>query len=92
MKRYLAKQDCIIVFNGRPYRLVREIVISRNFPCHLCDLSDVCEGGTGNSWLIELCSPKGLGNGWFFIEDYSLFNHMISDFAYAEDGTEEIEI
>lgn len=92
MKKYLAKQDCLIVFDGRPYRLVSEIVISHPSPCHLCDLSDVCMRGTDSTWLIELCSPKDLGNGWFFLEDYSLYNRKISDFAYNEDGTEEIEI
>lgn len=92
MKKYLAKQDCIIVFNGRPYRLVREIVISHPSPCFLCDLSDVCMGGSESPKLLDLCSPDNLGEGWFFLEDYTLYNRKISDFAYCGDGTEEIEI
>ena len=92
MKKYLAKQDCIIVFTGKPYRLVREMEISNPNPCNLCGLSDVCMKWGDAPKLVELCCPEKLGDGWFFIEDYSLYNRKISDFAYCEDGTEEIEI
>lgn len=73
----------LLVIDGVPYSLVREIQLTNPSPCHLCDLSDMCQDQKAGATLMKLCSPKGGTGGEFFVRDFEVLSKTV--FSYVAD-------
>jgi len=67
----------VLLYEGIPYRLVKQKLMIENNPCRLCDLANKC---TVNADLSSLCLTKGRDRSWFFIEDWDIVDKCILDF------------
>lgn len=89
MRKYLADAKTILVLDGRPYRLVREVMMITNDTCKMCDLKKRCNAGCGAMNLLPLCTIGRKNGAWFFKEDHNCVNHPI--LAYVQpDAKDEI--
>lgn len=92
MSKYLAVTNFALVFNGKSYRLVREVNITQLHVCNLCDLRDICHDGSDWRGLDAFCLKPLSSNAFFFKEDREMYKHQISDYIDAPFDIEEIEI
>lgn len=74
---HIAVYPVIVIYEGRPYQLVREKKVTENNPCRLCDLLSKC---TVNGFLSSLCQTDDRNSAWFFMEDWEIANKTIMDF------------
>lgn len=81
----------LLVIDGVPYSLVREIQLTNPSPCHLCDLSDMCQDQKAGATLMKLCSPKGGTGGEFFIRDFDVLSKTVLSYVVDEKQFESPE-
>lgn len=62
----------VLVLEGKPYSLVRELNPTSNAVCGKCDLHEMCRGPKGRMDFASLCWPDGLSSGWYFVEDWDI--------------------
>lgn len=74
----------IIVTNGKPYQLVKLERKGVNDPCSVCDLRPECDAPQGYSKLINLCKSDDRDDGWYFEEDWTIFDKPLCDFINPE--------
>lgn len=92
MTQYLADASTVLVLNGKPYRLVREILVVSNNPCKMCDLRKLCLSGNGDTNLAPLCRGGDKSDAWFFKENWDCVNHRILEFVQSDAKTEIIDL
>lgn len=80
MNNRLENKNTLLIINGKPYSLVKEIEITTPYPCALCDLSDICQTDNQGARLIALCTETGVGGGWFFEENWEVYPKAINVF------------
>lgn len=71
----------VILHNGRPYllkKLTRKGVID---PCSMCDLRQLCMDMRDSARFFELCTSDGRDDGWYYEEDWSIYDKTIADFV-----------
>lgn len=74
----------VIVMNGRPYQLLKLTRKGVNDPCSMCDLGRECYAPIDHYNLIELCRSDARDDGWYFEEDWSIYDKRICDFVNPE--------
>ena len=74
----------VIVMEGRPYQLVKLERKGVNDPCSMCDLRQQCEPSDQYFNLMMLCKSDDRDDGWYFEEDWSIFDKRIYDFLNPE--------
>lgn len=67
----------VLLYEGKPYQLVKEKQVTENNPCRLCALFSKC---SSNGFLSCLCSPDDRDGSWFFKEDWDIVDRYILDF------------
>lgn len=70
----------VLVIEGKPYSLVRELNPKNNYVCQRCDLRFLCKEFDREGQLHKLCTPEGSGETWFFIEDWEIIDRQIRDY------------
>lgn len=80
MAEYIKEESNILVINGVPFSLVREIEIKHNNVCQICDLSYICDVDNDRYRLIDLCFQKDTQAEWFFKIDWEVINKHIRDY------------
>lgn len=81
MSKYLTDPSTILVLAGKPYRLVREIGVTKNNPCHLCELTNICKCDGSEPSLLPLCMVGNKSGAWFFKENRDCVNHRILEYV-----------
>lgn len=71
----------VILHNGRPYVLKKLTRKGVNDPCSMCDLRQLCMGMRDSARFFELCTSDGRDDGWYYEEDWSIYDKMIADFV-----------
>ena len=74
----------VIVIEGRPYQLKKLERKGVNDPCSMCDLRQQCEPSDQYFNLMMLCKSDDRDDGWFFEEDWTIYDKRICDFLNAE--------
>lgn len=74
----------IIVTNGKPYQLVKLERKGVNDPCSICDLRQECDAPQEYFNLIHLCKSDNRDDGWYFEEDWTIFDKPLCDFINPE--------
>lgn len=62
----------VLVIEGKPYSLVREINPTDNHVCDKCDLKWLCDEPDEHYKFHALCVPDSLDPSWFFVEDWDI--------------------
>lgn len=65
----------IVIIEGVPYVLKKEIEPTENDPCKLCALKEKC----GGLFFLELCASDNRDDSWFFVEDWDIVESVLSD-------------
>lgn len=81
MAKYIKEESNVLVINGVPFSLVREIEIKHNNVCLICDLSEICDIGNDRFHLIDLCFPLDNTAQWFFKIDWDVLDNKIRDYT-----------
>lgn len=71
----------MILHNGRPYLLKKLTRKGVNDPCSMCDLRQLCMGMRDAARFYDLCCSGGRGDGWYYEEDWSIYDKMIAEFV-----------
>lgn len=71
-KKLERHNQTVLVVEGKPYSLVRELNPTWNYVCERCGLLDLCKGDAEGSRFWNLCTPEEDSRGWFFIEDWDI--------------------
>lgn len=71
----------VILHNGRPYVLKKLTRKGVNDPCSMCDLRHFCMGKSLQLMFFELCTSDGRDDGWYYEEDWSIYDKTIADFV-----------
>lgn len=74
----------VIIMDGKPYQLIKLERIGVNDPCTMCDLRWECDAPLDKFNLIKLCKSDDRDDGWFFAEDWSIFDKRIENFLNVE--------
>lgn len=74
----------VIVMNGRPYQLMKLARKNVYDPCSMCDLRLICDAPDEFFNLITLCKSDARDDGWYFEEDWSIYDKRICDFINLE--------
>lgn len=74
----------VIIVAGRPYQLMKLERKGVNDPCSMCDLRLICDAPDEYFNLITLCKSDARDDGWYFEEDWSIFDKRICDFINPE--------
>lgn len=74
----------VIVMNGKPYQLVKLERKGVNDPCTMCDLRWECDAPEEYFNLIKLCKSDDRDDGWYFTEDWTIFDKPLCDFINPE--------
>lgn len=62
----------VLVIEGYPYSLVREIEPKTNDVCSICDLNELCQCVAGKLGFLGLCQFDDDDQSWFFVQDYDI--------------------
>lgn len=91
MSKVIKDPVTLLVLNGVPYSLVRHEPIDYCSPCTVCDLSDLCCGQDDSMSLRKLCTPDGLGESFFFEEDWDPVKEVICKYTHLSiDQVDEV--
>ncbi len=71
----------VILHDGKPYLLKKLNRKGVNDPCSMCDLRQLCKGERGAYLFYDLCTSDDRGDGYYYEEDWSIYDKMISDFV-----------
>lgn len=71
----------VILHDGKPYLLKKLHRKGVNDPCSMCDLRWMCMGENSASFFYDLCTSDGRGDSYYYEEDWSIYDKMISDFV-----------
>lgn len=71
----------VIVMNGKPYQLMKLERKGLNNPCTICDLRWECNEPNDHLDLLSLCMSDNRDGGWYFEEDWSIYDKQIADFV-----------
>lgn len=82
----------IIIMNGKPYQLVELERIGINDPCCLCDLRFECDEPNDHYDLLTLCKSDDRDDGWYFEEDWTIFDKPLCDFINPELANDFLDI
>lgn len=74
----------VIIMNGRPYQLVKLERKGVNNPCSVCDLRWECDVPNDHVDLLSLCISDDRDDGWYFEEDWSIYDKQICEFVDLE--------
>ena len=80
MSKIEKDKSTVLVINGVPYSLVRDLEPQNNHVCNKCDLAEISENLVGKCDLINLCTPETLGCEWYFVIDWDIINKPICDY------------
>ena len=83
----------VLVLEGIPYSLVRELNPTSNEVCGKCDLREQCISNGKRMDYASLCWPDGLSSGWFFLQDWDILDkplvcYATGDHSIAKDVSE----
>lgn len=71
----------VIVMNGKPHQLMKLERKGVNDPCTMCDLRWECDEPNDHFNLLSLCKSDDRDDGWYFAEDWSIYDKQIADFV-----------
>ena len=71
----------IIIMKGRPYQLKKLERKGINDPCSMCDLRQLCKQCDPYFNLLMLCKSDNRDDGWYFEEDWTIFDHFLYEFV-----------
>lgn len=99
MKKDLERHNqTVLVIEGHPYSLVREIEPTSNAVCEKCELRSRCIEDDDKHEYWDLCTPDYDNGMWFFIEDWDIIQtplvcYCTGDHSIAEKvkGPETLE-
>lgn len=77
-------ESTLIIKDGVPYRLAKEIVPSNNDPCFLCELREICIDESENIRLGNLCISDEFNYAGFFVKDWDTADLKINAFLKWE--------
>ena len=91
MSMLIRNPNTLLVLDGVPYSLVRQVPINYCSPCTVCDLSDICCGQDDSMSLRKLCTPAGLGESYFFKEDWEAVKSSVIKYLHIDQCPVEIK-
>lgn len=74
----------VFIMEGRPYQLMKLERKGVNDPCSMCDLRQICEPSDQYFNLMMLCKSDDRDDGWYFEEDWTIFDKPLCDFINPE--------
>lgn len=80
MSKIRKDESTVLVINGTPYSLVRDLDLKAGVVCDKCDLREMCKTTNNRMDLGGLCWPEGLSSAWYFIIDWDIINKHIRDY------------
>lgn len=85
MKKELERHNqTVLVIEGIPYSLVRELNPTSNEICGRCDLFDLCKGSANGFRFWNLCTPEDDSRGWFFLQDWDILDKPLVCYATGD--------
>lgn len=91
MSEVIKQPNTLLVLEGVPYSLVRQVPINYCSPCAVCDLSDLCCGQDDSMSLRKLCTPAGLNESYFFMEDWEAVKSKVINYLHIDKCQVDIE-
>lgn len=95
MKKILERHNqTVLVAEGVPYSLVREIEPKTNDVCSICDLNELCHCVAGKLGFLGLCQFDDDDQSWFFVQDWDILDkplvcYATGDHSIAENTSEQ---
>ena len=86
MSKVIKDPVTLIVRNGVPYSLVRLDPSDGFSPCAVCDLRVDCNADGIGMRFVHLCSPDGLGESFYFEEDWDAANKQVIEYTHLSIG------
>ena len=80
MNKIEKNKSTVLVINGVPYSLVRDLEKTDNKICEKCVLREDCHFGDNYSFYLNLCSIAPLKEDWYFIIDWDIIDKQIRDY------------
>lgn len=80
MSKLVKDDSTVLVINGVPYSLVKDLEPQNNHVCGKCDLAEIAECTVGTCDFRVLCTPESLGAEWYFVIDWDIINKEIRDY------------
>lgn len=77
-------ESTLIIKDGVPYILAKEIKPSTNDPCSLCELRKECIDESDNTRLAYLCISDEFKYAGFFVQDWDTADFKINAFLKWE--------
>lgn len=74
----------VIIMEGKPYQLIKLERKGVNDPCSICDLRWKCGAPYDHFNLMEFCLSDDRDDGWYFEEDWTIFDKPLCDFLNPE--------
>lgn len=75
----------VIIVEGKPYVLTKQQTVTENDPCALCDLRSKCYADDFPVRFFPLCMSDDRDDGWFFVEDWSVYDTPVKEFLNDEE-------
>lgn len=79
----------LIVLEGVPYLLEKQVDATINDVCSLCDLKYECMNDDKGYKFVHLCSSDLRGEEWFFKKDWDVLDMNIKDLFAVDIAYEE---
>ena len=91
MSKVIKDPVTLIVRNGVPYSLVRLDPTDGFSPCAVCGLREDCNAYPIDMRFVHLCSPDGLGESFFFQEDWDAAKKRVIEYTHLSiDQVDEV--
>lgn len=85
MKKELERHNqTVLVIEGHPYSLVREIEPKTNDVCGICDLNELCQCVAGKLGFLGMCQFDDDDQSWFFVEDWDIIETPLVCYATGD--------
>lgn len=80
MSKIEKDKSTVLVINGVPYSLVRDLEKTDNKVCEKCAVREDCHFGDNYSFYLNLCSIDPLKEDCYFIIDWDIIDKQIRDY------------
>ena len=75
----------VVIVEGRPYVLTKQQTVTKNDPCAICDLKSKCNVDGILVKFYPLCMSDERDDGWFFAEDWSIYDTPVMEFLNGDE-------
>ena len=91
MSKVIKEPTTLLVLDGVPYSLVRLDPTDGFSPCAVCYLREDCNADNIGMRFVNLCTPDGLDESYFFQEDWDAVKKQVIDYThFSIDQVDEV--